>query len=241
MMNIVICATRNMYPQMQQMLTMLTRTQSESIHFYIVAEDDLNVTDDNITIINATKYPKLINNIANNKSKWTYMCMARCYLAEILPDVDKLLYLDLDIHIDEDIKELWDIDISNYAVAGVIDVNAREHRFPYISNYSTYINSGVLLMNLKYFREHDITEQLHDLLSRFELKFPDQDAINIVCYDHIKFLSHKWNSGGACGYHDQAKIHHCSIIKPWEPLSRWFISWAQDYSTSGAKFSTYIC
>lgn len=165
------------------------------------------------------------------------MSFARCYLPDILPNIDKILYLDLDLYINQDISALWNIDISNYAISGVIDLNIRNFPLTYIDNLNCYINSGVLLMNLKYFREHNLVEKLDYLLNHWQLRFPDQDALNIVCQGHIKYLSHKWNSGRPCGIHDEPIIRHCSLVKPWDPNSKWFLEWTKMYYASGMHFS----
>lgn len=237
-MNILLCATENMYPQLQRMISMLNRTQTAPLHLYAFVETDIP-SSGNLTCVNVAKYSRFIQNTLNKDNQWTQMCFSRCYAAELLPEVDKLLYLDLDIQIDHDISELWDIDIDNYAIAGVIDLNVRSYPFSYMPNINSYINSGVLLMNLKYFREHGITEMLHAELNSQKLRFPDQDALNIVCYGKIKYLSHKWNSGALCGYHDNPKILHCSSVKPWDPYSKYYPSWIYDYLLSGAKQSVY--
>ena len=147
-MNIVLCATKNMYPQLQQMIMLIANTQKRMNKIYVVVEDDITETTD-LVGINATKYPYIYNNEVNGNNNWTYISFARCYLADILTDVDKVLYLDLDVFFEKDISELWNIDISNYAIAGAVDVNYKEHNAPYIDNPNAYINSGVLLMNLK--------------------------------------------------------------------------------------------
>ena len=233
-MNIVLCATKNMYPQLQQMIMLIANTQKRMNKIYVVVEDDITETED-LVGINATKYPYIYNNEVNGNNNWTYISFARCYLADILTDVDKILYLDLDVFFEKDISELWNIDISNYAIAGAVDVNYKEHNAPYIDNPNAYINSGVLLMNLKYIREHDYTKQMHKLLNTWKLKYPDQDVLNMVCKGHIKYLSHKWNSGAVCGIHSDPMIHHCVKTKPWMASSIWFPKWVENYLSTGTS------
>lgn len=235
-MYIVLCATQNMYCHLFQSIEMLLLHQPNLEHIYAIVEDDFIVKIDKVTFINVKNYPKIINNKTNNKNFWTYISYARCYLAEILPDIDKVLYLDLDVFVEKDLTELWNTNIENKALAGVVDMNARNHRLTYIKNINSYINSGVLLMNLKYFKEHNITEKLHELLNTWIMFFPDQDALNIACYKQIKFLSHKWNSGYACGEHDEAIIHHCYNPKPWDPNSEFFKKWVINYFNSMEKY-----
>ena len=228
-MDIVLCATRNMYPHLKTLILMLHETQPKLHHIYAIIEDDKLNPLDYVTYINVNNYPRVTKNIVNDGNKWTYMCWARCYLTEILPELDKVLYLDLDIYIDQDISQIWDIDIENYAVAGVVDFGAKLNFLPYIPHIGVYINSGVMLMNLKYWREHNITERIHQLLNTYVLSYPDQDAINIVCYGHIKFLSHKWNSNQSTGYHHRPIINHGIPYKPWHVVSPFFKEWVGYY------------
>lgn len=227
-MEIVLCATRTMYPQLKTVMLMLYKTQPK-IHIYAIIEDNKLEELDYVTYINIKKYPKICNNYANKNTPWTYISFARCYLPEILPDIDKILYLDLDIWVEKDISELWNIDITDYAIAAVVDINARNFHLPYIPNVNVYINSGVLLMNLEYMRKHNMVEQFHELLNTWLLSFPDQDTLNRVCYGAIKFLSHKWNSGPPCGEHPRPMINHCSSVKPWDIKSPFFKKWVQLY------------
>lgn len=235
-MNIVLCATRNMYPQLQQMIVLLNKTQTRINKIYVIAEDNI-IPSDNLMGININDYPHIRNNKVNGNNQWTYISFSRCYLADILTDIDKVLYLDLDVFFEQDISELWNIDMSNHAIAGVVDINYQNHTTTYIDNPNSYINSGVLLMNLKYIREHHLTEKMHRLLNTWELKYPDQDVLNIVCNGHIRYLSHKWNSGLACGVHTTPIIHHCIRTKPWNPKSTWFTKWVENYIATGAKNS----
>ena len=80
----------------------------------------------------------------------------RLFLGEVLKDIDKVLYLDCDLIVNGSLRELWETEIDDYALAGVRDrVNDYIHvfnrlRYPMVDGY---INSGVLLINLKKWRE----------------------------------------------------------------------------------------
>ena len=165
------------------------------------------------------------------------MVLTRCYFTELLPNVDKILYLDLDIMITEDISEIWEIDIDNYAIAGVIDSGVNTQFVPYIWDKANYINVGAILMNLKYLRESGLDKEIDKLLRSYFLRFPDQDAINMACYGHIKNIDYKWNSSDATTISEHPKINHVIRTKPWNPNSKWFPQWAMNYLKTGAKQS----
>lgn len=60
-------------------------------------------------------------------SRFTIGAMFRLMLPEVLPNLNKIIYLDADIFVNTDIKELWDIDMTNYYFAGVPDHNTIQY------------------------------------------------------------------------------------------------------------------
>lgn len=121
------------------------------------------------------------------------------YFRFLIPDIvdgDKALYLDSDIIVNGDLKSLWDTDLSSWACAVVEDQCSDDIRLHNrIEMYSTYFNSGVLLMNLKYWRDNGIKEKLVDYIFNNPEKclYPDQDALNVILEGKIFFLDYKYN------------------------------------------------
>ncbi len=86
--------------------------------------------------------------------------------ADIVPDMpDKLLYLDVDILFNRDIRLLYDIDITEYEYAA-----ARDHYGKYLLN-PNYINAGVLLFNMKKIRKTGLLEKCRKLIKEKKLVF----------------------------------------------------------------------
>ena len=135
--------------------------------------------------------------------KWiTTPMYYRLSLPSLLKDENKCIYMDGDTIVNKDLSELYDLNIDEYYLAGVkaasLQSDIKRAQFLGISNMKKYINSGVLLMNLKKMRD----EKLEDKFSKFikekvnttkRLTCPDQDTINAVCYDKIKILPFKYN------------------------------------------------
>lgn len=121
---------------------------------------------------------------------------SRCSLSRILipkeVNEDKILYLDVDALTIADISELWNIDLGDNYVAGTIDTNTMNLRN--IDPSEPYINSGVLLMNLKLIRENHIDDKLLDMINNESLRYADQDAINAICKNHMYIFSEEFNS-----------------------------------------------
>lgn len=88
--------------------------------------------------------------VNNQMSRFTIGAMFRCSLPELLPDLNRIIYLDADLFVNRDIKELWDVDVREYCLAGVVDEGVAVHNYPRILNKypeikkESYFNSGVL-------------------------------------------------------------------------------------------------
>lgn len=155
--------------------------------------------------VNINKVKKIKINIVYHTSA----IFARLILAEIL-DIEKVLYLDPDIIIQEDISGLWDVDVSNH-VLGAIQDDTIPTRDGYV-----YFNSGVMLINLKKWKEQKISKKAIKFVSKNITNHTDQDALNdILKGDYLRF-SKKWNSNPMCGTTRGLKImHFLGSEKPW--------------------------
>ena len=123
---------------------------------------------------------------------------ARILLPEVLPnDIDKILYLDSDLIVLSDLKELYDTPIDNYYAAMVLNhtlfiENLKETEG--IEEFGYYYNSGVILINLPLWRQNNLSKQIIKYIQNNTLELIDQDAINFVLQDHIKTLHYKFNN-----------------------------------------------
>ncbi len=121
----------------------------------------------------------------------------RIFAAEILSaEIDKILYLDCDLVVLGDLRELWAVDINGYVLGGAIDPYALFRREALgIPADRPYVNCGVLLLNLVKWRTEKISERLVRYIEAHgnDLTFHDQDAMNAVLHHGILTLDYKWN------------------------------------------------
>ncbi len=109
----------------------------------------------------------------------------RVLLPELLPDAERVLYLDVDTLALDSIAPLWDVDLSGALLAAVTNVfmSWQAHR-PVkdlgLSGPEVYFNSGVLLMNLEAMRAEDTAAAVRAYAVGNDLEWPDQDALNVV-------------------------------------------------------------
>ena len=145
---------------------------------------------------------KIISNELRNNDFYNLLgisAFSRLFLEDILPqDIDKVLYLDSDTIVLNSLSELFNIDLYNYYVAGVIDIISNITKYFYQGTKelkNPFINSGVLLINLKKWREIKFSKQSISLIKEYDDKnfLHDQNIINIICNENILFLESKYN------------------------------------------------
>lgn len=161
----------------------------------------------------------------------------RILLPEILSvDIEKVLYLDCDIIVLNNVIDIYNVVLDNYALAACID------SCPYNSHHRNQLGlsmtdyafcSGVMMINLKYWREHDAVNKLLTFSKneRHPVYLHDQDALNYVFKKQWLVLPPKWNRGAMSffqiypgersfdfeEYDSSPKLIHYAnqMIKPW--------------------------
>lgn len=140
------------------------------------------------------KYTQLKLNIGGYNSITDY---TRLYIAEILTQLDKVIYLDDDLIIRHDLTELYEVNIEEYYCAASRDmlgeINSPSLLERLQSSLPYYFNAGVMVLNLKKMREDNITEQLIDYVLHGNNFVGNQDAFNIVFDGKVKYISCEWN------------------------------------------------
>ena len=135
---------------------------------------------------------KLNINLRSSKKGWLGFGYNRLFLTEYLPeDVDKVLYLDSDTIIEQPLDDFWNQDLNGYYLAGVDDCLSSKYRdLVGLSKEGTYINSGMLLINVKKWREDDICHQFVKLIVENNgfFIFNEQSTINSLFSGKIKIL-----------------------------------------------------
>lgn len=123
----------------------------------------------------------------------------RLGVASILPKIDKIIYLDSDIIVNKDIVDLWRTSFNGSCIVGcnsmVHDRNCERLGLPV---EKPYINSGVMMLNLKRIREDKIEDLFFKYMEKCAHKASnvDQDVINVVMADvdnGIKLIDQNWN------------------------------------------------
>jgi lipopolysaccharide biosynthesis glycosyltransferase len=151
----------------------------------------------------------------------------RLFIAEMYPNLDKAIYIDSDTIVKGDISKLYNVDLENNLVAACheqamvqndvfgnyVNINLGLDRY-------NYFNAGVLVINCKLFRDECVLDQFSDIITLYECKVTqDEDYLNIICKDRIKWVSDSWNTEiyGNIKFKDEEinLIHYIMWHKPW--------------------------
>ena len=109
----------------------------------------------------------------------------RLSLSDIIKDLDKIIYLDCDTMVHKDLTEFYNIEMREYYYMGF---PGHEIGYMEINGTRNFINSGVMLINLKELRKINATQLFANYYNKFGTKKVDEYLINAVFYNKIKFL-----------------------------------------------------
>lgn len=134
---------------------------------------------------------------------------ARIFLPDMLSEnIEKLLYLDSDMIVLDDLSELYNTNIDDYYFGACIESNIPKYIYYGKSENHPFINAGTLLINLKKWREDNFKESCIEFIKEYPEKnfLNDQNIINIIAHDNIRFLDSKFNVNTRNYYVDYKKI-----------------------------------
>ena len=182
------------------------------------------------------------------KEYFTIASAYRLLLQDLLPNYERIIWLDTDIVVNGDLNGLFYTDLGGCWIGAVEDVGygncpppktlmevrkvalrwARKYNF---DPWQGYVNSGVLLMDLGALRAANVRKRLFEVVIDPLSQWPDQDALNVACRGHIKYLDRRWNWQACKGTRweicaDAAVVHFISRVKPWHTrLEKAFEIW----------------
>lgn len=145
-----------------------------------------------LKFIDFTEYEKFVIDATPCGSLSTY---GRIFLPDLC-NADRILYIDCDTIVVGRLDDLYSINLEEFAVAGVQDIVALPIRKKVGLDYGDrYINAGVSLINLDYWRKNNGQKRCLDFIKAYDgnVPFEDQGTINGVFKGHIKIVSPKFN------------------------------------------------
>lgn len=151
-----------------------------------------------ITFLDMPDWKQLKNlNLRSSKSAWLGYGYNRLFLTDIVPEhIDRVIYLDSDTLIEDSLEELWNINFEDCYLAGVDDCLSSSYRnLVDLRAEGVYCNSGVLLINLKKWREENMGTKFAEILRQNNgyFLFNEQSVLNSVFEEKIKILPQQYN------------------------------------------------
>ncbi len=198
-MNILYCGDNNITNGLIISILSLIKHTDEELNIYVftmkydkykpLSKNVIKILDKKIKEKNKNSKIKLIditNEVmeclptANLSTRFTPYCMLRLFADKVDDLPSKILYLDNDVVALKNFNEFYNLDITNYDIAGVFDYYG-SHIYRKKIIIKDYLNSGVLLMNLDRIKEKNLFEKCRIRCRDKEMLLPDQEAINTYC------------------------------------------------------------
>ena len=177
-----------------------------SFRVHVIALGNVQIFHDKLHQLSSEDFeiifhePKMAEEQFAAAAQQTYVSRAALLkfgLGNLLPDLDKVLYLDGDIIVRQDLAQLWSYDVTEVLMAAVPDVS-KNHDVCELGTQrrvENYVNTGVLLLNLSRMRaENTASSMLAVKLEHPEWRFMDQDAINVICAGRKRLLPFRYNA-----------------------------------------------
>lgn len=211
MKSAVYTGTRNLYSGMETAAkSLIANSTVDAVHFFI--EDDAFPVElpNIIHCMNVSKQGFFPKSGPNMKTQFTYMAMLRVCYTKLLPDVDKVLQLDVDTVCVDNIDEIWNTHFGDRWVAMV-----EEYLGTYKPYGPLYYNAGVALFDLDKMRSEGIDEKLITFLNTMKVPYVDQDAVNRLA-GRMASLDVRYNECFVTGYTETPAIVHFAGFRDWQ-------------------------
>lgn len=182
---VFLAADRNFARYLPTVVNSVQRTTDAEVEFGIVI-DGLNLSEQERLFESVSPRPSvrffegssIIPKGLSHKFILSPMSYARLYMADLV-DWEKFVYLDVDTLVLKDLAELYSMDLSDSPGAAVFERSS--------------LNSGVMVINSRKWREDRLSHALTDYAHRHRPKNGDQDAINDLLGESFVRLEWKWN------------------------------------------------
>ncbi len=244
MINIAFITDNNyLMPTSVAIRSLIDHTKETDITLYIISDLELDKRWKDEMIRGLKKGMRCyficagekITSIDATHIRVTKTALLKFWLPELLPELDKVLYLDGDIIVKNDITELYMLNVEPYYAAVVKDMLVYRNNHIQEIGVSNYFNSGVMLLNLKKLRKDKVREKLLEAKKKDDIcEYMDQDAFNVVFDNEVLFIHPKYNHIAVTetiyslkeiqdfyevvDWDETVILHLAGLAKPWESL-----------------------
>lgn len=191
------------------MVSILQNHPGVNIHFYLICNDISERSKRCVSQLNAL-FPFEVTYLTFDSERFSELnethnlhlpdeTYIRYFIADLIPNVDRLLLLIGELVVDRSLMGWYNVNLGNLLIAAAKDpldrgMKAWFEKFNIPPEYP-YLNTGILLINAKRWREWHLGERLLQTAQEWGdlFWFPEQDAINVLCYDKNFLISQKYN------------------------------------------------
>lgn len=245
-MNIALCTDENFsIPALVCITSIFENNKEEECHIFVLTDGLSQVAEEKFYRLTSI-YNQTIDVLKIDRHRFDGLTVSERYpvsmyyrflLPEMLPKEKIVLYLDCDIVVRRPLKDLFATNISGYSLGAVVSQSCDWVKWQNELKLTTpFFNSGVLLMNLDYWRKNNIFDSLVKWVaeSKTDMWLPDQYALNKVLEGTVLYLDYtynfqerwtrnmegsdmhfsRWNDIYKVGL-NPAVVHYCDAEKPW--------------------------
>jgi lipopolysaccharide biosynthesis glycosyltransferase len=235
---LVVCSDQKMLPAACCVLLSAHQLASQPLSFFLVIEgeaDERPIKDFahwNGIEIKTVRHDGAGSGLTSTRPKFT-ATLTRLYLNSLLPsDLDRVLYLDCDVLVYDDVCDLLSVDMQGCALAAVDDVanknrkhlTERERRKDLLSmrREAMYFNAGVLVFDWQKALRLELLQRAAAAYWKDPSQYPlhDQDVLNAIIDGDVLSLPAKWNQRPRYRVLDSGIVHFVGSGKPWQEGSR---------------------
>jgi lipopolysaccharide biosynthesis glycosyltransferase len=161
------------------------------------------------------QYLKHIRFGKNNNTYYSPYTMARLFAEDVLPDVQRAVYIDDDTMGNGDLASIEKFDLTHIEMGVVLDWLTR------FWGNRKYFNAGVLYLNLDEIRKTGLFKKALELVYTKKMMMPDQDALNKLCHERI-YLPERFNNqrtihpDTVISHYPKRFFRHFHPVKPWD-------------------------
>lgn len=216
-MIVVYAASRNLYPWLPMAYMSMIRHNPDAAAVCLIEDDELPYeVPRNVGTVNVSNQAWFGADCVNIKTNFTYLSLMRVCYTKLFPGYDRVLQLDVDTIVCENLRPIWEIDFSGGEYFAAVPEHLSAWK-PYGSG--KYYNAGVCLFNLKAMREDGADDRLIEFLNRNKVPYIDQDAINWLNAemggDRALDLGIRYNECFVTGMSLRPAVVHAAGTKMW--------------------------
>ena len=229
MINVLLCGNQKVFDGALTLLLSMTNRTKEAVHAYIMTMDLRRLKPDYVCITEEqTAFLESVLRGKNPDNRVNRLDVTGLYerefrqcvhegayctpytllrlLADLIPEIpDKILYLDMDIMIAGDIRELYDIDVSGVEYAAV------KEKYGCWLIRPDYFNAGMLLLNIARIRRTGLLEKARQRIRTKKMLFADQTAI-FKSTTKKMLLPRRFNEQSRFDRKDTVVCHFCKRL-----------------------------